>query len=117
MDFLRLGKPTAAKKISLVENDGKPNTVFLGNIVSEWQNDPKRGKMLAAQDYFLGHNTKIAEKTRQVVGENGALIQCSRLENTLLEHSFLHKLTNQKVSYLLSKDFSIHSLMEISFNS
>lgn len=109
MDFLKLGKPTAAKKISLVENDGQPDTIFLSNIVTEWQNDPKRAKMIDAQDYFLGKNNSIDKKQRQVVGETGNLIPCHRLENTKLAHSFLHKLVNQKVSYLLSKDFSIQT--------
>lgn len=109
MSFLLLGTPRAPKKISLVENDGKPDTTFLSSIVAEWQNSFQRRKMLEAQDYFLGKNTDIEKKQRQVVGETGNLIVCNRLENTKLAHSFLHKLTNQKVSYLLSKDFSIQT--------
>ena len=109
MEFLKLGQPKPAKKISLIENDGQPNIPFLSNIVTEWQNDPKRAKMLMAQEYFMGNNTTIEKKIRQVIGENGVLIPCERLENTKLVHSFLHKLTNQKVSYLLSKDFSIQT--------
>lgn len=105
----RQNKLLGPKKISLVENDGQPNVNFLATIVAEWQNSDKRKNMFEAQEYFGGKNTFISGKLRKAVGEKGNLVVCNRLENTKLPHAFLHKLVNQKVSYLLSKDFSIQT--------
>lgn len=109
MSKLVTGALYGPKKISLLSNDGQPDTSFLYTMITEWQNDPKRAQMFEAQDYFDGRNDKISKKQRMVVGEGGNLVPCQRLENTKLAHSFLHKLTKQKVSYLLSKDFSIQT--------
>lgn len=109
MSRLLTGTIYGPKKISLLSNDGEPDTSFLYNMITEWENDPKRKMMLESQDYFNAKNTKILNKKRLVVSETGTLMPCSRLENTHLVHSFLHKLTKQKISYLLSKDFSVQT--------
>lgn len=109
MSKLVTGLLYGPKKISLLSNDGQPDTSFLYTMITEWQHDPKRMEMLASQDYFNAKNDKILNKQRLVIDETGALVPCLRLENTRLVHSFLHKLTKQKVSYLLSKDFSIQT--------
>ena len=109
MSFLLTGNVYGPKKISLIENPKEPDTSFLYNMITEWRNDPKRRMMRESQEYFNANNVDIMQKQRKVVGETGNLIVCHRLENTKLAHSFLHKLVKQKVSYLLSKDFSIQT--------
>ena len=109
MSKLLTGTIYGPKKISLLSNDGQPDTSFLYTMITEWQHDPKRCMMLKSQDYFNAKNDKILDKKRLVIDATGALVPCDRLENTRLVHSFLHKLTKQKISYLLSKDFSIQT--------
>lgn len=109
MSFLLSGSVYGPKKISLIENPAEPDMSFLYTVLCEWQNSPQRMHMLDAQDYYKSRNTVILEKTRKVIGPDGNLVPCLRLENTKLVHSFLHKLINQKISYLLSKDFSVQT--------
>lgn len=109
MSFLLTGNVYGPRKISLIENAKEPDTSFLFTMYTEWQNDVRRKMMFSSRDYYNANNVEVMRKQRRVIGENGNLIVCQRLENTKLAHSFLHKLVKQKVSYLLSKDFSIQT--------
>ena len=53
MSQLLTGALYGPKKISLLSNDGQPDTAFLYTMISEWQDDPKRARMFEAQSYFL----------------------------------------------------------------
>lgn len=95
-------------RISRLTNSGKPQEDFLYSNLTDWQASPVRKFMLTAQDYYVNDND-IKDRKRYYIDRKGIKQEITNLANSKLRHPFLRKLTNQKVNYLLSKEFSIQS--------
>ena len=93
-------------KISKLANIGKPEQDFLFTNITDWQNSSEREYMLIAQNYY-GNDNDITERVRYYIDRNGSKQEAQNLSNSKLAHPYMRKLTNQKVNYLLSKEFTV----------
>lgn len=93
-------------KISRLANSGEPQEDFLFSNLNEWQASDTRKFMLTAQDYY-GNDNDIKDRKRYYIDRKGVRQEATNLANSRLKHPFVRKLTNQKVNYLLSKEFSV----------
>lgn len=94
-------------KISRLEELGKPEQEFLFANITAWINSPKRKMMLTAQDYYSNDND-IKDRHRYYIDRQGNKREVTNLSNSKLSHPFMRKLTDQKVNYLLSKEFTVN---------
>ena len=85
---------------------GKPREEFLYASIQNFQRGPRRAEMLLGQKYYVNEND-ITERVRYYIDRKGVKQEVTNLANSQLSHPFMRKLTNQKVNYLLSKDFSV----------
>lgn len=106
-NFQNLSLNEIKAKISRLQDLGKPEQEFLFANITEWMNNPKRKLMLTAQDYYANDND-IKDRKRFYIDRQGNQREVTNLSNNKLSHPFMRKLTDQKVSYLLSKDFTIN---------
>lgn len=93
-------------RINRLTDFGKPQEKFLNAIISEFHQSEQRKNMLIAQAYYNNKN-EINDRIRTYIDREGSLREAKNLSNTKLAHPFMRKLTNQKVNYLLSKNFSV----------
>lgn len=103
-ESLSLGE--VKSKISKLTNIGKPEQDFLFASIKDWQDSEERKFMVKAQGYYQNDN-EIKDRVRYYIDRNGSKQEVQNLTNSKLAHPYMRKLTNQKVSYLLSKPFSI----------
>lgn len=99
MDKVNLILETA-RKASLLPED------IIKDYIDDWIKSPQRHMMLAGQRYYNNDND-INRRKRMAIGEDGNLIEDTRLTNTKLNHAFTRKLVDQKAQYLLGKPMSI----------
>lgn len=92
--------------------DFKKQREFLQASVAAWLRGPRYQAMREGQRYYENLND-IRQRKRTVIGRNGEMIEAEYLANNRLSHSFMRKLTKQKVGYLLSKPFSVTSDNEL----
>ncbi len=93
-------------RIERLSNHGKPQEEFLFANINEFQDSEQRKMMLTAQDYYVNDND-IKDRKRYYIDRRGVLQEAENLTNSKLRHPFMRKLVNQKVNYLLSKEFSV----------
>jgi len=105
-DFQTSAMLELKSKISRLTNGGKPQEDFLFSNLNEWQASDTRKFMLTAQDYY-GNDNDIKDRKRYYIDRKGVRQEVTNLANSKLKHPFMRKLTNQKVNYLLSKEFSV----------
>lgn len=87
-------------------NETAPSiAAFVTAATSDWLQSPKYQWMVTGQRYYENKND-IQMRERKVIGRDGQMTKAPYLANNRLSHSFLKKLVNQKVSYLLSKPFT-----------
>lgn len=91
-----------------LENTGEPNKDFIYALITRWQHDPQRNVMFTAQDYYKNKND-IKDRKRTYVDREGVTKEIPTLSNTQLSHPLFKKLVNQKVNYILSKEFSVQT--------
>ena len=87
-------------------------------IIARWQdfeNSPYRQNMIVGYKYFSGHNDIEQRKNLVYFPDltNSLNETESKLANNKLSHNFLGKLVNQKVSYGLSKPFSLDYILSM----
>lgn len=107
-DFQTNAMTNLKSRISKLTNSGKPQEDFLHSNLTDWQASDLRKFMLTAQNYY-GNDNDIKERKRYYIDRKGIKQEVTNLANSKLSHPSLRKLTNQKVNYLLSKEFSIQS--------
>jgi SPP1 family phage portal protein len=76
--------------------------------VDDWLLSIERRWMLIGERYYR-NKPDILTRKRQIIGENGELVEVENLANNKLMHGFIRKLVDQKVGYLLSKPMSIQT--------
>lgn len=91
---------------------GRLSAMTVEEIINEewstWETSEKRKWMLTGEKYYK-NKTKILERKREVIGENGARIEVNNLANNKLANAFTRKLVDQKVGYLLGKPLTIQT--------
>jgi len=92
--------------IQRLEELGEPQKDFVLGSVQEFQTSQKYKDMLKAQDYYVAKHD-ILEKKRYYIDRHGVKREDQHLSNNKLIHPYFAKLVNQKVNYLLSKEFSL----------
>ena len=98
-----------ATQIEYFSSEMHPLKDFLEANISEWLCSPEFKMMAEAEKYYLNDNPEIMQRERKVIGKNGEMVSAPYLSNNKLPHSFMRKLTKQKIGYLLSKPFSLTS--------
>lgn len=81
---------------------------FIKTELDEWKRSEALKLMTTGRAYYRGDH-KIQNRKRLVIGEGGALMENKNLANRKLVHTFIRKLVDQKVGYLLSKQPSIQT--------
>lgn len=93
-------------RVALVSNYGKPQEDFLIQCIKEYRDSLVFKNMKIGEKYFFNNND-ICERERYYIDRQGQPVMCSLLTNNRLPHPFMRKLVNQKINYLLSKEFTI----------
>lgn len=93
-------------RVALVSNYGQPQEEFLVQCIREYKNSSVYKTMEVGTNYFFNQND-IVHRERFYIDRQGKPVATELLANNKLAHPFMRKLTNQKVNYLLSKDFTI----------
>ncbi|WP_273483679.1 phage portal protein [Desulforamulus ruminis] len=100
------------QKIKAILSQGAASAMGLQDIIKLeiglWQNSDERRLMLEGERYYR-NDPDILQRERTVIGETGRPEKAKNLANNKLIHSFLRKLVDQKVGYLLSKPMSIQT--------
>jgi SPP1 family phage portal protein len=77
---------------------------FVQNQANLWQTSVRFLQIKEGYKYYENRNDIIRQK-RYIYGRHGEKVESEYLANNRLPHSFLKKLVNQKIGYLLSKPF------------
>ena len=85
---------------------GEPQKDFIYANIHEFKDSPLYKDMQKAQDYYEGKHD-ILEKKRYYIDRKGVKREDTNLSNSKLIHPYFTKLVNQKVNYLLSKEFTL----------
>lgn len=93
-------------RIGLVSSYGKPQEEFLINCINEFRQSEMFKSMQVGKKYFFNKND-ICQRKRYYIDRKGNPVETELLSNSKLAHPFMRKLVNQKINYLLSKDFTI----------
>ena len=107
-DYQSLSFSAIKARISQLEELGKPEQDFLYANITDWLHSDRRKLMQTAQKYYK-NEADITERKRYYIDRKGNQQEAKNLSNSRLCHPFMKKLTNQKVNYLLSKEFTIRS--------
>lgn len=107
-DYQTLSMLEVKTKISKLTNLGKPELDFLYYNIHDWLQSDKREYMLTAQSYYNNDND-IVDRKRYYIDRKGVKQEAENLSNSKLAHPFMRRLVNQKVNYLLAKEFTVHA--------
>ena len=98
-------------RVGLVSSYGKPQEDFLVECIKEFRDSEVFKTMQIGKNYFFNKND-IIHRERFYIDRKGEPVKTELLSNNKLAHPFMRKLVNQKVNYLLSKDFTIRGQEE-----
>ncbi|WP_110954775.1 phage portal protein [Anaerosinus massiliensis] len=76
--------------------------------INEFICSKKYQEMIAADCYYSNEND-ILKQRRKTIGENGQLTEAENVADNRLTHDFFSTIVDQKVQYLLGKQWSIDS--------
>lgn len=105
-NLLDLAGLSLEKRIKLTVADGVPQADFIYSVISDWAGSPKLKSIITGLKYYENKND-IKDRKRYMINKDGQKIEVTNLANSKLPHPFMRKLTNQKISYFLSKPFTI----------
>lgn len=92
--------------VQRLEELGEPQKEFILGNIRDFKASDEYKQMLKAQDYYKGKHD-ILDKERYWIDRKGVKRVDDKLSNSKLIHPYFTKLVNQKVNYLLSKEFSL----------
>lgn len=93
-------------RISKLDNLGEPEKAFLYANIQDWLQSPTRNLMKEAQKYY-DNDSEIINRKRYYIDRKGVKTEAENLSNSKLAHPFMRKFVNQKVNFLLAKEFTI----------
>lgn len=85
---------------------GKPQEKFILGNINEFKQSKLYKEMAKSRDYYDSKND-ILEKKRYYIDRQGTKREDQHLSNNKLIHPYFKKLVNQKVNYLLAKEFTL----------
>lgn len=106
LDFVKAGLLSEETLVQKLEKLGKPQEDFLYINIDDFKKSTTRKEMLVAQDYYVGKHD-IFNKKRYYIDREGTQREDEKLANNKLVHPYFTKLVNQKVNYVLSKEFTM----------
>ena len=77
---------------------------FFEREISKWKKDEKRRMMIDGERYFKGEHD-ILKNERTVIGGDGKPRKVDNLPNNKIVDNQYQRLVNQKVNYLLGREF------------
>lgn len=92
--------------IHVLKELGKPQEEFITANIDEFKKSEKYKNMKKAQDYYAAKHD-VLDKKRYYIDRKGVKREDEYLSNNKLIHPYFTKLVNQKVNYLLAKEFSL----------
>lgn len=105
-DKEKKARPEKTVKLAEYITD-KPSEAFISSELTRFRNSQEYKDMVEGSRYYR-LQCNIDKKKRMISGcDQGEAVEAKLLANTKLKHAFLYKLARQKISYLLSKPFSI----------
>lgn len=93
-------------RVAIVSNYGQPQTEFLTECIREYRESRIYKDMKVGKNYFFNQND-ICQRQKYYINRQGEPVMSEILTNSKLSHPFMRKLVNQKINYLLSKEFTI----------
>lgn len=93
-------------RVGMISNYGRPQENFLVQCIKEYRDSEVYNTMQVGKNYFFNQND-IVHREKFYIDRKGVPVKTDLLSNHKLAHPFMRKLVNQKVNYLLSKDFTI----------
>lgn len=81
---------------------------IIKQIVREWLTSDAKKLMDTGDQYYLVKND-ILDSPRMAIGPNGSPTPAENVADTRLAHAFLRELVDQKVQYLLGKNYTVSS--------
>lgn len=93
-------------RVARVSNYGQPQEEFLVECIREFRDSEVLKLMEVGTNYFY-NKPDILQRQRFYIDREGVAKSTELLANSKLCHPFMRKLVNQKINYLLSKDFTV----------
>lgn len=93
-------------RVAIVSNYGQPQEEFLVECIREYRESRVYKDMKIGKKYFFNQND-IVNRQKYYINRKGEPVMSEILTNSKLSHPFMRKLVNQKINYLLSKEFTI----------
>lgn len=106
LNYMKASMLDVKSLIQRLQELGEPQKDFIMASLTEFQQSQLYKDMQKAEEYYKGKHD-ILEKKRYYIDRNGTRREEDKLANNKLIHPYFTKLVNQKVNYLLSKEFSL----------
>lgn len=104
------GVPAPQRQTTLSEAlaRGRPNPTLLLSLWSAFEGGPQRKEMQLGHEYYR-NNTEIDSKRRTIIGEAGNVEEYKEgvVSNSKIKHPDFRTFVRQKISYLMSRPFTI----------
>lgn len=106
LNYMKASMLDVKSLIQRLQELGEPQNDFIMATLTEFQQSELYKEMQKAEEYYKGKHD-ILEKKRYWIDRTGTKREEDKLSNNKLIHPYFTKLVNQKVNYLLSKEFSL----------
>lgn len=106
LNYMKANMLDVNSLIKRLQELGEPQKEFILASLTEFKDSQLYKDMQKADDYYKG-NHDILEKKRYYIDRKGTKREDDKLSNNKLIHPYFTKLVNQKVNYLLAKEFSL----------
>lgn len=106
LNYMKASMLDVKSLIKRLQELGEPQKDFIFSSLTEFQQSQLYKDMKKAEEYYQGKHD-ILEKKRYYIDRTGLKREDDKLANNKLIHPYFTKLVNQKVNYLLAKEFSL----------
>lgn len=110
--FEFLGEVTDRMRFKKIIESGAKTAISNKNVlekeIKKWLDSPKRKLMQLGEAYYIGEH-EILERKREVIGDDGKLVEVENLPNNKIVDNQYAKLVDQKVNYLLAKPLTFET--------
>lgn len=90
----------------IIKNNSITEKQFYELEIARWKNSAARKAMITGEKYYVGTHD-ILDRKREVLGEDGNLIEVENLPNNKIVDNQYAKMVDQKVNYLLGKPLTV----------
>ncbi|WP_418302332.1 phage portal protein [Lysinibacillus fusiformis] len=114
--FEFLGEITDSMRFKkIIEHGAKTaisNNKVLEKEIKKWIDSPQRKLMHLGEAYYIGEQ-EILKRKREMIGEDGKLVEVEHLPNNQIVDNQYAKLVDQKVNYLLAKPLTFETQNDV----